>query len=161
MRNRFQRQPPKHAVTARLHLAEGITERASARHGSGHRPTLFIDTHPCGPAPTAGNAPKRPMRPSHTARFVRQNDRFWQAKRPALQCTETQVVGQRGTDVNIILQKQMPHTPPRQTPMRQDGSCSAGCPPRRQPAGRACRFFGPGRGGGMHSESPGRAHHGR
>lgn len=49
----------------------------------------------------------------------------------------------------------------RQTPMRQDGSCSAGCPPRRQPAGRACRFFGPGRGGGMHSESPGRAHHGR
>ena len=49
----------------------------------------------------------------------------------------------------------------RQTPMRQDGSCSAGWPPRRQPAGRACRFFGPGRGGGMHSESPGRAHHGR
>lgn len=113
MRNRFQRQPPKHAVTARLHLAEGITKRAGARHGSGHCPTLFIDIHPCGPAPTAGNAPKRPMRPSHTARFVRQNDRFWQAKRPALQCTETQVVGQRGTDVNIILQKQMPHTPRR------------------------------------------------
>ena len=76
MRNRFHRQPPKHAVTARLHLAAGITERASARHGSGHCPTLFIDIHPCGPAPAAGNAPKRPMRPSHTARFVRQNDRF-------------------------------------------------------------------------------------
>ncbi len=113
MRNRFQRQPPKHAVTARLHLAEGITKRAGARHGSGHCPTLFIDIHPCGPAPAAGNAQKRPMRPSHTARFVRQNDRFWQVKRPALQCTETQVVGQRGTDVNIILQKQMPHTPPQ------------------------------------------------